>query len=89
MAKRKRTPTQVINKLRAIKLSLARCGKATWNRRKAAINVQAHRCWRPGPGGMNVSEANKRRRLQHENACLKNVVAKQALDILVLKEAAQ
>lgn len=37
---------------------------------------------------MNVSEANKRRRLQHESACLKNVVAKQALAILALNEAA-
>ena len=88
MAKRKFSPEQIINKLRAIELSVAQGETVAESCRQAAINVQTYYRWRSRFGGMNVSEAKEYRRLQKENTRLKKVVADQALDIQILKEAA-
>lgn len=42
--------------------------------------------WKAKFGGLQVSEAQKLRRLEAENAKLKRLVADQALDNLVLKD---
>jgi len=43
--------------------------------------------WRRKFNGMDVAEAKKMRQLEAENAKLKRVVADQALDIVILKDA--
>ena len=42
--------------------------------------------WRKRFGGLNASQAAELRRLQHENARLKKLVAERDLDIEILKE---
>ena len=42
--------------------------------------------WKSKFGGMNVTEAQRLRQLEAENAKLKRIVADQALDNLVLKD---
>jgi putative transposase len=42
--------------------------------------------WKAKFGGMNVSEAQRLRQLEAENAKLKRIVADQALDIVALKD---
>ena len=42
--------------------------------------------WRSKFGGMQVSDANRLRQLEDENARLKRIVGEQALDIVVLKD---
>jgi putative transposase len=42
--------------------------------------------WKSKFGGMNVSEAQKLRQLEAENAKLKRIVADQALDNIALKD---
>ncbi len=42
--------------------------------------------WKAKFGGMNVSEAQRLRQLESENAKLRRVVADQAVDIVALKD---
>ena len=84
MAKRKFSPEQIINKLRAVEVSIAQGDTVGESCRKAAINPQTYYRWRSRYGGMNVSEVKEYKRLRQENTRLKRVVADQALDIQIL-----
>jgi transposase-like protein len=88
MAKRKYSPEQIINKLRAVELDIAQGNTVEESCRKAAINPQTYYRWRSRYGGMNVNEAKEYKRLQKENTRLKKVVADLTLDNQILKEAA-
>ncbi len=88
MAKRKYSPEQIINKLRAIELSIAQGDTVEESCRKAAINVQTYYRWRSRYGGMTIAEAKENKRLREENKRLKHAVADLTLDNQVLKEAA-
>ena len=88
MAKRKYSPEQIINKLRAIELSIAQDDTVAESCRKSGVNVQTYYRWRNRYGGMTIAEARENKRLREENSRLKKVVADQALDIQILKEAA-
>ncbi len=50
---------------------------------------QAYYRWRKEDGGMRVSQALRLKDLGKENAQLRKLVANQALDIAILKEAAE
>lgn len=54
--------------------------------RKHNISTGSYYTWKAKFGGMNVSEAEKLRRLESENSKLKRLVADQALDIIALKD---
>ena len=88
MAKRKYSPEQIINKLRAIELSVAQGDTVAESCRKAAINVQTYYRWRSRYGGMTIAEAKENKRLREENKRLKHAVADLTLDNQILKEAA-
>ena len=88
MAKRKYSPERIINKLRAIELTIAQGDTVEESCRKAQINPQTYYRWRTRYGGMTIAEARENKRLREENTRLKKVVADQALDIQILKEAA-
>ena len=88
MAKRKYSPEQIINKLRAIELGVAQGDTVKQSCRKAAINVQTYYRWRSRYGGMTIAEAKENKRLREENKRLKHAVADLTLDNQVLKEAA-
>ena len=53
------------------------------------ISQQTYYRWRQKYGGMSPDMIKQHRELQKENARLRKVVADQALDIAILKEAAQ
>ncbi len=55
--------------------------------RKLAISEQAYYRWRQEYGSMDVSQANRLKELERENPRLKKLVADQALDISILKQA--
>ena len=88
MAKRKYSPEQIINKLRAIELGVAQGDTVEQSCRKAAINVQTYYRWRSRYGGMTLAEAKENKRLREENKRLKHAVADLTLDNQILKEAA-
>lgn len=54
--------------------------------REHGISTNTFYTWKSKFGGMNVSEAQRLRQLEAENAKLKRIVAEQALDNLALKD---
>lgn len=54
--------------------------------RKHAVSQNTFYKWKSKFGGMNVSEAQRLRQLEAENAKLKRVVADLTLDVVALKD---
>jgi putative transposase len=54
--------------------------------REHGISQNTFYAWKSKYDGMNVSEAQRLRQLEAENAKLKRIVADQALDIVALKD---
>ena len=101
MSQRKHTPEQIINKLREAEVALAKGATVAQVCKKLGVSdhtyppseptkptaESAYR-WRSEYGGMRVDQAKRLKELEKENARLKKLVAEQALDISILKEAA-
>lgn len=60
---------------------------STETARKYGVSLNTMQRWRARFGGMTVSEAQDKRRLEDENARLRRLVASYALDIDALKAA--
>ena len=89
MKGRRHTPEQVVRKLREADRMLAE-GKSVAEVAKA-LEISEHtfsRCLNQY-GGMKADDATELRRLKDENGRLTRMVADQALDIQMLKEAAR
>lgn len=56
--------------------------------RKHNVSAWSISRWRKKYGGMDVSDAKALKALEVENARLKRIVAQQAIDMQILKEAA-
>ena len=56
--------------------------------KKLGISEQTYYRWRKEYGGLRFDQAKRRKALEHENTRLKKLVADQALDNAILKEAA-
>jgi putative transposase len=52
------------------------------------VTEQTYYRWRAEYGGMRVDQAKRLKELEQENARLKRLVAEQALDLSILREAA-
>ena len=82
-------PEQIILKLREADAMLA--GDASIGQVCQQLGVSEatlHR-WRNQYGGMKANEAKRLKELEQENGRLKKLVAEQALDNMILKEAAR
>ncbi len=88
MPGRKHSPEQIIRKLRKAEVELAEGATVEQVCRSLAITKQTYYRWRKEFGGMEVSQAKRLKELEKENARLKKLVAEQALDMLILREAA-
>jgi putative transposase len=55
--------------------------------RKMGVSYETFNRWKAKYGGMNVSEAQEKRRLEEENGKLKKLVAQFALEVDSLKVA--
>lgn len=55
--------------------------------RKMGVSYETLNCWRAKYGGMSVSDAQEKRRLEDENRRLRELVAKFALENTALKDA--
>lgn len=87
MKRTRHTPEQVIAKLREADAMLA-AGRSVGQVVQALGVSEAtlHR-WRHQYGGMKADEARRLKELEVENARLKRLVAEQAVDLSILKEA--
>ena len=89
MKQKRHTTDQIIAKLRQADVELGQGKKVPEVCKILEINSQTCYRWRQKYGGMEPSMAKELKALQKENARLKKMVAEQALDMEILKEAAK
>jgi putative transposase len=88
MPRKRYTPEQIIHKLREAEVELAKGQKTLEVIRKLGISEQTYYRWRQEYGGLKVEQVKRLKELEKENVRLKKIVAEQALDNAILKEAA-
>ena len=89
MKKTRHTTPQIIEKLRQADVALGKGQKVPDICKAIEITEQTYYRWRQKYGGMAPEMAKQLKALEKENARLKKLVAEQALDMEILKEAAQ
>ena len=87
MARKHFPAEQIINHLREAEILIAEGSSVADVSRQIGVTVQTYYRWRKEYGGMDVSQARRLKDLEKENQRLKRLVADQALDISILKEA--
>ena len=88
MARTRHTAEQIVGKLREAEVHLAKGMSIAQACKQIGITDQTYYRWRREYGGLKVDQAKKLKDLERENARLKRVVADQALDMAILREAA-
>jgi putative transposase len=89
MKKNRHTVDQIIVKLRRADVELGKGKKVPEICRLLEVTEQTYYRWRQKYGGMKPEMAKELKALQKENDRLKRLVADQALDISILKEASR
>ena len=89
MARKRHSTEQIITKLREAEVELSQGRKLAEVCKKLNITEQTYYRWRKEYGGLRVEQAKRLRELERENRELKKLVADQALDNAILKEAAK
>ena len=87
MSQNRHTVDQIIAKLRRADVELGKGKKVPEVCKLIGITEQTYYRWRQKYGGMQPDMAKQLKALQKENARLKKMVAEQALDMEILKEA--
>jgi len=88
MSTKRHTPEQIINKLRQAEVEIANGATVAQAAKNIGVTDHTYYRWRSEYGGMRVNQAKRLKELEKENSQLKKLVADQALDIAILKEAA-
>src|SRR5271154_513447 len=88
MAKNRFQAEQIIGKLREAEVEISKGQTIGQIVKKLGITEQTYYRWRKEYGGLRTDQAKRLKELEKENARLKKVVANQALDMEILKEAA-
>ena len=87
--KKKHSGPQIVAKLRQADVLIGQGKNVPEVCREIEVSQQTYYRWRQKYGGMSPDMIKQLRMLQKENKRLKTVVADQALDIAILKEAAE
>ncbi len=87
--KKKHTGPQIVAKLRQADVLIGQGKTVPELCKEIEVSEQTYYRWRQKYGGMSPDMIKQLRMLQKENKRLKTVVADQALDIAILKEAAE
>ena len=88
MARRRHTAEQIIHKLREAEIALSQGQTVSAVCKQIEVTQQTYYRWRKEYGGLRTDQAKRLRELEKENARLKKLVADQALDNAILREAA-
>ena len=89
MSPKRHSVDQIISKLRRADVELGKGKKVPEVCKLMGIAEQTYYRWRQKYGGMQPEMAKELKALQKENVRLKKMLAEQALDMEILKEAAQ
>ena len=87
MARKRYSSEQIITSLRQVEVELAKGQRTGEVCRKLGITEQTYYRWRKEYGSLRVDQMRRLKELEKENSRLKRVVADQALDMVILKEA--
>ena len=87
--KKQHSAEQIVAKLRQADVALGKGLKVPEVCKQLGISEQTYYRWRQKYGGMDPQMAKQMKEMEKENARLKRLVADQALDIQILKEAAR
>ena len=87
--KQRHSAEKIVAKLRQADVALGKDVKVPEVCRQLGISEQTYYRWRQKYGGMAPEVAKQLKALEKENSRLKKVVADQALDMQILKEAAR
>jgi len=87
--KKRHRPEQIVSKLRQADVGLGKGLKVPEVCKQLGISEQTYYRWRQKYGRMSPELAEQLKALEKENGRLKRLVADQALDIQILKEAAR
>ena len=89
MARKRYKGEQIVAKLRAAEVELAKGQKTPDVCRKLGISEQTYYRWRKLYGSMKVDQARRLKELEKENARLRRAVSDLTLDKQILREAAE
>ena len=87
--KKQHSVAQIVSKLRQSDVALGKGVRVPDVCRELGISEQTYYRWRQKYGSMAPDMAKQLKALEKENGRLKRLVADQALDIQILKEAAR
>ena len=87
MPSKRHTPEQIISKLREAEVLIAQGATIPVAAKQIGVTEQTFYRWRTEYGGMKLDQAKRLKELEAENARLKRIVADQALDLSIAKEA--
>ena len=87
MSRKRFTSEQIIAKLREAEVELSRGQSVAQVCKQIGVTDQTYYRWRKAYGGLRTDQAKRLKELERENTRLKRVVADQALDLAILKEA--
>ena len=87
MPTRNDKPEQIVAVLRQIEVQMANGKTAPHACKEAGIHTQSYYRWRKEYGSLRVDQVRRLKELERENGRLKKLVADQALDLAILKEA--
>ncbi len=83
------TETQIVTKLRQADVLIGKGNTVPEVCREIEVSQQTYYRWRQKYGGMSPEMVKELKELQKENVRLKRIVADQAIDMDILKEAAK
>jgi transposase-like protein len=89
MGKKRHTTDEIVSKLRRADVELGKGKTVAEACKLLEITEQTYYRWRQKYGGMQPDMVKQLKALEKENARLKRLVANQALDMEILKEAAK
>lgn len=82
------TPEEAVTKIREYDVLLSQGKTQAEACKQIAVSIDTLLRWKKEFGGLPVDQVKRLKELEKENTRLKRVVADQALDIAILKEAA-
>jgi|TARA_Y100000310_G_C20073687_1_gene530567 transposase-like protein len=88
MSRKRHTAEQIIGKLREAEVLLSQGQTVPEACKKIEVSEQTYYRWRKEYGGLRLDQAKRLKEVERENGRLKKLVADQALDMAILKEAA-
>jgi putative transposase len=89
MKGKKHRPEQIIRKLRKAEAGLAEGATVPEICRELEVSEATYHRWRRRYGALDEDQLKRLKALEKENQRLKKIVADQAVDISILKEAAE